>query len=179
MGRNGRANAVQRALQELSTAPQSRPKHACHARVLAAHGERNSTRARVAARQPRCIRTALPAVWRACSHLPCRVRTNISPICASRTAGTVALKIAYGYQNENNEFKQIVKDTEDALRMFAIAALPGVFLVDTLPFCAFSVSRTSLRGLLLTRQQYASFRLGSLVLDLGSWACARRSSSRP
>ncbi|KAL1948477.1 hypothetical protein VTO73DRAFT_12552 [Trametes versicolor] len=54
-----------------------------------------------------------------------------------RTAGTVALKIAYGYQNENNEFKQIVKDTEDALRMFAIAALPGVFLVDTLPFLRF------------------------------------------
>ncbi|KAI0634234.1 cytochrome P450 [Trametes polyzona] len=51
-----------------------------------------------------------------------------------RTAGTVALKIAYGYQNENNEFKALVKDTEDALRMFAIAALPGVFLVDTLPF---------------------------------------------
>lgn len=48
------------------------------------------------------------------------------------------MKIAYGYQNENNEFKQIVKDTEDALRMFAIAALPGVFLVDTLPFRAFS-----------------------------------------
>ncbi|KAI0356908.1 cytochrome P450 [Trametes cingulata] len=54
-----------------------------------------------------------------------------------RTAGTVALKIAYGYQNENNEFKALVKDTEDALRMFAIAALPGVFLVDTLPFLRF------------------------------------------
>ncbi|CDO76234.1 hypothetical protein BN946_scf184644.g8 [Trametes cinnabarina] len=51
-----------------------------------------------------------------------------------RTAGTVALKIAYGYQNENNEFKALVQDTEEALHMFAIAALPGVFLVDTLPF---------------------------------------------
>jgi hypothetical protein len=28
-------------------------------------------------------------------------------------------------------------DTEKALRMFSIAALPGVFLVDTLPFCTF------------------------------------------
>lgn len=29
-----------------------------------------------------------------------------------------------------------MQDTEDAMRMFAIAALPGVFLVDTLPFRA-------------------------------------------
>ena len=58
---------------------------------------------------------------------------NILTIFFLRTAGTVALKIAYGYQNESNQFKALVKDTEDALRMFAIAALPGVFLVDTLP----------------------------------------------
>lgn len=46
----------------------------------------------------------------------------------------MALKIAYGYKNENEEFKSLMKDTEDTLRMFAVAALPGVFLVDTLPF---------------------------------------------
>ncbi|KAK7060957.1 hypothetical protein VNI00_000692 [Paramarasmius palmivorus] len=50
-----------------------------------------------------------------------------------RTAGTVALKIAYGFTNETEEFHRLLKDTERALQMFAIAALPGVFLVDTLP----------------------------------------------
>nr|BED42941.1 cytochrome P450 monooxygenase [Trametes versicolor] len=54
-----------------------------------------------------------------------------------RTVGTVALKIAYGYENENEEFSQLLKDTEDAVAMFAMAALPGVFLVDTLPFLRF------------------------------------------
>lgn len=73
-------------------------------------------------------------------------KTDVSRVCllfssdgdySGRTAGTVALKIAYGYKNENQEFKTLVKDTEDALHMFAIAALPGVFLVDTLPICEY------------------------------------------
>ncbi|KAK7685068.1 hypothetical protein QCA50_011905 [Cerrena zonata] len=51
-----------------------------------------------------------------------------------RTAGTIALKVAYGFKHESDEFKTIMDDTEKALRMFSIAALPGVFLVDTLPF---------------------------------------------
>ncbi|OJT05054.1 O-methylsterigmatocystin oxidoreductase [Trametes pubescens] len=54
-----------------------------------------------------------------------------------RTVGTVALKIAYGYEKENDEFTQLLKDTEDAVGMFTIAALPGVFLVDTLPLLRF------------------------------------------
>lgn len=73
---------------------------------------------------------------------------------ACRTAGTVALKIAYGYENENDEFRELLKDTEEAVAMFAMAALPGVFLVDTLPFRASSarlLSRRPAADMLLTR----------------------------
>lgn len=51
----------------------------------------------------------------------------------------MALKIAYGYRHENKEFNTLVEDTESALHMFAIAALPGVFLVDTIPLCALHI----------------------------------------
>ncbi|KAI0827413.1 cytochrome P450 [Trametes gibbosa] len=50
-----------------------------------------------------------------------------------RAAGAMALKIAYGHQKEDDEFRVLVKDTEEAMRMFALAAAPGAYLVDTLP----------------------------------------------
>ncbi|EKM52310.1 uncharacterized protein PHACADRAFT_260627 [Phanerochaete carnosa HHB-10118-sp] len=52
------------------------------------------------------------------------------------TAGTVPLKLAYGFKHENEELQILVEVTQTALRRFAMAALPGVFLVDTLPFYA-------------------------------------------
>jgi hypothetical protein len=51
----------------------------------------------------------------------------------------VALKIAYGYDGKSDNFN-LMKNTEEALKYFAVAALPGVFLVDTLPFYEFSFS---------------------------------------
>ncbi|KAF8435770.1 cytochrome P450 [Boletus edulis BED1] len=50
-----------------------------------------------------------------------------------RTAGIVALNLAYGYDGTSDGYA-LLSVTEAAMEMFSISALPNIFLVDTLPF---------------------------------------------
>lgn len=53
----------------------------------------------------------------------------------SREAGSVILKIAYGYTAEPHEKDLLIEMAGDAMEKFGRAAVPGTFLVDIMPFC--------------------------------------------
>lgn len=50
-------------------------------------------------------------------------------------AGTVILKVVYGYQTRTEGKDPLVKLAGDTMVNFAEACVPGKFLVDVLPFC--------------------------------------------
>lgn len=54
-----------------------------------------------------------------------------------REAGTVILKIAYGYTAEPHEMDPLIEMAGDAMDKFARAGVPGAFLVDIMPFCKY------------------------------------------
>ena len=55
--------------------------------------------------------------------------------CAgSSEAGSVILKIAYGYTTEAHKKDPLVDMVGHTMDNFAVAAVPGAFLVDIMPF---------------------------------------------
>jgi hypothetical protein len=52
-----------------------------------------------------------------------------------REAGAVILKIAYGYTAEQFKADPLISMAGKAMDDFGVAAVPGAFLVDILPFC--------------------------------------------
>lgn len=52
-----------------------------------------------------------------------------------REAGAVILKIAYGYAVEPHGRDPLVDLVNDSMEKFSIAGMPGMWLVDTIPFC--------------------------------------------
>ena len=53
-------------------------------------------------------------------------------------AGAIILSIAYGYNIEPRKNDPLVDLADEALVQFSIAASPGAWLVDTMPFRAYS-----------------------------------------
>ena len=51
-----------------------------------------------------------------------------------REAGAVILKIAYGYNIEPHGSDPLVTLVNDAMEDFSLAAAPGKWIVDTVPF---------------------------------------------
>lgn len=51
-----------------------------------------------------------------------------------REAGAVILKIAYGYNIEPHGSDPLVTLVNDAMEEFSLAAAPGKWIVDTIPF---------------------------------------------
>lgn len=52
-----------------------------------------------------------------------------------RSAGAIILKIAYGYTIRPDGTDPLVELAEQVQDIFSLAAAPGAWLVDTLPFC--------------------------------------------
>lgn len=52
-----------------------------------------------------------------------------------REAGSVILKIAYGYTAEQTKNDALIDMAGDAMDKFARAGVPGAFMVDMMPFC--------------------------------------------
>jgi len=50
-----------------------------------------------------------------------------------KEAGAIILKVTYGYTTEPHKEDPLVGIIEDALAQFSLAAVPGVWLVDTIP----------------------------------------------
>lgn len=55
-----------------------------------------------------------------------------------REAGTVILKVAYGYQTKAEGKDPLVELAGKTMVQFADATVPGRWLVDILPFCEYS-----------------------------------------
>ena len=51
-------------------------------------------------------------------------------------AGAIILKIAYGYTIEPRKEDPLVDLADEALIQFSLAANPGAWLGDLMPFCA-------------------------------------------
>ncbi|KZT19604.1 cytochrome P450 [Neolentinus lepideus HHB14362 ss-1] len=85
------------------------------------------------------IRTYVPLLEdEAVSYLESLVETPKSFVQHfRRTSGAIALKIAYGY-DITSDGDTLLHITEQALNMFSIAALPGMWLVDTIPFLKYA-----------------------------------------
>jgi len=60
-----------------------------------------------------------------------------------RTVGAIVLRIAYGYQ-VNQENDSLINLVGEAVRIFSKAAAPGAFLIDSIPI------RTYIHGILCT-----------------------------
>lgn len=58
------------------------------------------------------------------------IRTELS-----REAGAVILKMTYGYNIEPHGSDPLVSLANEAMENFSVAATPGTWIVDTLPFC--------------------------------------------
>jgi hypothetical protein len=54
------------------------------------------------------------------------------------TAGAITLKISHGYQVSETEEDHLVTLAETTMNEFSMAITPGAFLVDFLPWCAYS-----------------------------------------
>lgn len=52
-----------------------------------------------------------------------------------KEAGAIILKIAYGYTIEPHETDPLVELADNTLSRFSVAAHPGRWMVDILPFC--------------------------------------------
>ena len=52
-------------------------------------------------------------------------------------AGAIILKIAYGYTIEPLNRDPLVDLADEALVQFSLAATPGAWLVDVMPFCMY------------------------------------------
>ena len=72
-------------------------------------------------------------------------------------AGAVILKIAYGYTIEPHNRDPLVDLADEALVQFSLAAAPGAWLVDVLPFCAYLA------------ESWADRMLTKLVKHLPGW----------
>jgi hypothetical protein len=52
-----------------------------------------------------------------------------------REAGSVILRIGYGYNAESHKSDPLIDLAGVAMDQFAQAAVPGAWLVDVMPFC--------------------------------------------
>jgi hypothetical protein len=57
-----------------------------------------------------------------------------------REAGSVILKITYGYTTEAHRRDPLVDLAQHCMHIFADATTPGKWIVDVIPFCEYSRS---------------------------------------
>jgi hypothetical protein len=56
--------------------------------------------------------------------------------------GAIILKIAYGYDNNPDGPDPLVALANETVENFSVAGTPGLWIVDTLPFCSLLLALT-------------------------------------
>ncbi|EEU37635.1 uncharacterized protein NECHADRAFT_53484 [Fusarium vanettenii 77-13-4] len=82
--------------------------------------------------------------------------TNILSRACCREAGAVILKIAYGYTAEPFKEDVLVNMAGDAMDKFALAGVPGAFMVDMMPFLRYLPDWVPGTGWKRTARQWAA-----------------------
>jgi len=83
------------------------------------------------------------------------------------TAGAIILKISHGYQVSETEEDPLVTLAETTINEFSMAIRPGGFVVDFLPWCAYSTivpsntRATSSNTLIFTSEVYPRLATGN------------------
>jgi hypothetical protein len=80
-----------------------------------------------------------------------------------KEAGAVILRITYGYTPNARGADPLVDLAEKTMRDLGIAAVPGKWSVDVLPFCKSSIFHLSIRTV-LTLAKYATYLTGAQAL---------------